>query len=108
MTEKPLIKAVKVSTEEEVKKAFDTAADEVLLDHGKGTGTTFDWSILKAVPDHQYFLAGGLGTENIKEAIRMYHPAVIDLSSSVETNGKKDREKILAAVKAVRDTGKII
>ena len=101
-----MIKAVKVSTEEEVKKAFDTVADEVLLDHGKGTGKTFDWSILKAVPDHRYFLAGGLGTENIKEAIQIYHPAVIDLSSSVETDGKKDRKKILAAVKAVRDTGK--
>ena len=108
LTAKPLIKAVKVSTEEEVKKAFDTAADEVLLDHGKGTGKTFDWSILKAVPDHRYFLAGGLGTENIKEAIQIYHPAVIDLSSSVETDGKKDRKKILAAVKAVRDTGKTI
>jgi phosphoribosylanthranilate isomerase len=80
----------------------------VLLDHGKGTGKTFDWSILKAVPDHRYFLAGGLGTENIKEAIQIYHPAVIDLSSSVETDGKKDRKKILAAVKAVRDTGKTI
>ena len=90
------------------KKAFDTVADEVLLDHGKGTGKTFDWSILKAVPDHRYFLAGGLGTENIKEAIQIYHPAVIDLSSSVETDGKKDRKKILAAVKAVRDTGKTI
>ena len=33
LTAKPLIKAVKVSTEEEVKKAFDTVADEVLLDH---------------------------------------------------------------------------
>ena len=108
LTAKPLIKAVKVSTEEEVKKAFDTVADEVLLDHGKGTGKTFDWSILKAVPDHRYFLAGGLGTENIKEAIQIYHPAVIDLSSSVETDGKKDRKKILAAVKAVRDTGKTI
>ena len=51
LTAKPLIKAVKVSTEEEVKKAFDTVADEVLLDHGKGTGKTFDWSILKAVRD---------------------------------------------------------
>ena len=70
LTAKPLIKAVKVSTEEEVKKAFDTVADEVLLDHGKGTGKTFDWSILKAVPDHRYFLAGGLGTENIKDIDR--------------------------------------
>ena len=41
------------------------------------------------MPDHRYFLAGGLGTENIKEAIQIYHPAVIDLSSSVETDGKK-------------------
>lgn len=65
----------------------------MLLDHGKGTGKTFDWSILKAVPDHRYFLAGGLGTENIKEAIQIYHPAVIDLSSSVETDGKKRPEK---------------
>ena len=115
----PVIRAVNVAGEtaedkESIRRQLESVlADEktagILFDGSSpGAGKTFDWSILKAVPDHRYFLAGGLGTENIKEAIQIYHPAVIDLSSSVETDGKKDRKKILAAVKAVRDTGKTI
>ena len=50
-----------------------------------------------------YFLAGGLNPENIPEAIQRIHPWGIDLSSAVETDGKKDREKILQAVKTVRN-----
>ncbi len=49
-----------------------------------------------------FFLAGGLLPETIPEAIRQLHPSAVDLSSGVETGGIKDREKILAAVAAVR------
>ena len=49
-----------------------------------------------------YFLAGGITPEKIPQAVRRLKPYGIDLSSAVETEGKKDRRKILAAVAAVR------
>lgn len=40
--------------------------------------------------------------ENITEAVSRFHPYALDLSSGVETDGYKDKEKIIAAVAAVR------
>jgi phosphoribosylanthranilate isomerase len=61
-----------------------------------GNGTTFDWGLLDEVDlDHnKIILAGGLKPENIQEAIHIAQPAGIDVSSGVETDGKKDRKKI--------------
>ena len=94
-------------TEEE--RAFSSCADMVLLDHGQGgTGEAFDWTVLERyraggeVPEKPFFLAGGLSPDNISEAVRRCMPFGVDLSSAVETDGKKDREKIMAAVAAVR------
>ena len=50
-----------------------------------------------------WFLAGGLGCENLETAIRTLHPWAVDLSSSVETDGHKDPDKILKAVQTVRN-----
>ena len=47
-------------------------------------------------------VAGGLTPENLPEAVRSLHPWCVDLSSGVETDGVKDREKMAAAVRAVR------
>ena len=80
--------------------------DILILERDKelgGTGETFDWSLLEGWTKRPYFLAGGLNPENIPEAIQRIHPWGIDLSSAVETDGKKDREKILQAVKTVRN-----
>ncbi len=86
-------------------QAPGSSADYILLDHGSGgTGRTFDWSLAENI-SRPYFLAGGLGPDNIGRAIERLHPWAIDLSSSVETEGRKDREKILAAVRAVREYG---
>ena len=81
----------------------------VLLDHGKGgTGERFDWTVLEQYrnrgnePEKPFLLAGGIGPDNISEAVRRCSPFGVDLSSAVETDGKKDREKIMAAVAAVR------
>ena len=99
----PIIKAFSVRTREDVDRAEQSAADHILLDHGAGgTGKTFDWSLLTGVA-RPYILAGGLTPENLPEAIKGLRPWAVDLSSGVETDGKKDRSKILAAVRAVRN-----
>ena len=49
-----------------------------------------------------WLLAGGLTAENVKTAIRRFHPTVVDVSSKVETNGFKDPAKMAAFIAAVR------
>ena len=53
-----------------------------------GTGETFDWELVPPVR-RPFFLAGGIGPENIRSAIATLHPWAVDLSSSLETDGKK-------------------
>ena len=98
----PLIRAVSIRSPEDLTEAEKSPADFVLLDNGAGgTGETFDWSLLSSF-DRPFFLAGGLRLENITEAVSRFHPYALDLSSGVETDGYKDKEKIIAAVAAVR------
>ena len=74
----------------------------ILLDQGAGgTGETFDWSLVPAIK-RPWFLAGGLGCENLESAIHLLLPWAVDVSSSVETGGHKDPDKILEAVYPVR------
>lgn len=49
-----------------------------------------------------YFLAGGIGSGNMHEAAKDLTPYAFDVSSAVETDGYKDREKILTLVEEVR------
>ncbi|MCD7957115.1 MAG: phosphoribosylanthranilate isomerase [Lachnospiraceae bacterium] len=80
----------------------NSSADMVLLDNGGGgTGKTFDWQLAERIK-RPYILAGGIGPDNIAEAVKTLHPWCIDMSSSVETDGKKDRGKILDAVRILR------
>jgi len=80
-----------------------------LFDNPKwGSGCAFDWLRLKgsegtkAALTKPFFLAGGLNPENVREAIRETGPAGVDVSSGVETNGRKDLEKVRKFVNAVR------
>lgn len=103
LTGRPVMKAFSIRERRDLETAARSSADLILLDHGKGgTGESFDWRVLEGWNERPYFLAGGLNQENIPETIRKYHPWGIDLSSAVETDGKKDREKILQAVRSVR------
>ncbi|MGN0747578.1 MAG: phosphoribosylanthranilate isomerase [Aristaeellaceae bacterium] len=97
----PLWKAFTLHTPDDLSAALASSADMILLDSGKGTGQTFDWSLLREV-QRPFLLAGGLTPENIPRARRELHPYGIDLSSGVETDRRKDRDKILAAVAAAR------
>ena len=90
LTEKPLIQAFSIKSKEDVERARESVADYILLDQGSGgTGKVFDWSLVGEV-GRPYFLAGGLGVENLREAIGMLHPWAVDLSSSLEIDGSKD------------------
>ena len=73
----------------------------ILLDAGAGTGTVFDWSMLRQLR-RPYFLAGGLGPDNVEGAVERLHPYAVDVSSGIETDGGKDPEKMAAFVAAVR------
>ena len=87
-----------------VEKARRSPADYVLLDHGKGgTGEVFNWALLAQI-DREYFLAGGLNPDNAVQAAAL-HPYALDVSSGIETDGVKDKEKMklfMARVRAYR------
>ena len=100
-TGKPVIQAFRITSEEDVKRAEHSMADHILLDAGAGTGTVFDWSMLRQLR-RPYFLAGGLGPDNVEEAVERLHPYAVDVSSGIETDGGKDPEKMAAFVAAVR------
>ncbi|MBO7336764.1 MAG: bifunctional indole-3-glycerol-phosphate synthase TrpC/phosphoribosylanthranilate isomerase TrpF [Lachnospiraceae bacterium] len=101
---KPVIKAFRVKTHEDAEAAERSSADMILLDSGAGTGTTFDWSVLKNVK-RPYFLAGGLEPGNAGSAVAQLHPYGLDVSSGIETDGVKDRKKMEAFAKEARAEG---
>ena len=82
---------------DELLKWRDSASDYFILDSGKGSGKTFDWNLIDKNSEffrNSIFLAGGLNSENLTSAIEEFNPFAVDLSSSVETDGFKDEEKI--------------
>ncbi|MBQ8176428.1 MAG: phosphoribosylanthranilate isomerase [Oscillospiraceae bacterium] len=97
----PIIKAFHIESEADIKSANESSADYILLDSGGGTGTAFDHSLIQNLT-RPYFLAGGLTPENVGTAIKTLHPFAVDASSSLETDGFKDKMKMTAFVKAVR------
>lgn len=102
LTGKPLMKAFRVGTAMEIAAAEECSADYVLLDSGEGgTGCVFDWGLLGQI-GRPYFLAGGLTPENVERAVRKFQSFAVDVSSGIETGGRKDSEKMAAFVAAVR------
>ena len=97
----PVINAIEIKEgadyDDELLKWRDSASDYFILDSGKGSGKTFDWSLIDKESEffkNSIFLAGGLNSENLALAIEEFNPFAVDLSSSVETDGFKDEKKI--------------
>lgn len=106
LTNKPLIQAVRVTDAASLANAQKSPADLILLDSGAGgTGTSFDWTLLDKF-ERPYFLAGGLGPDTVGNAVKRFHPYAVDVSSGIETAGKKDPAKMAAFVAAVRKNDK--
>ena len=99
----PVIQAFSVRSSEDIQAAGRSSADFVLLDHGAGgTGRAFDWSLAAAL-DRPYFLAGGLHPGNAAAAAEL-RPYAVDVSSGIETEGVKDRQKMIEFVRRIRHT----
>lgn len=80
----------------------------LLLDsHGQGaaggTGRTFDWSRIPANPGKPFLLAGGIGPDNVFDAICAVRPWGVDVSSGIESApGDKDAERMRRFVENAR------
>lgn len=93
---------------------YARVADALLLDSGRlslpvpelgGTGRTHDWSISAAIVkavEKPVFLAGGLNTGNVREAVAAVRPYGLDLCSGVRTEGALDPDRLAAFVAALR------
>lgn len=104
LTDRPIIKAAKIRTPEDIELVQGLGADYVLLDNGTGTGEMFDHSLLEGAELRQpFFLAGGLTPENLRQAAERVRPYCVDLSSGVESDRVKDRAKMLEAVRIIRE-----
>jgi len=106
LTDKPIIKAFRIRNDKDIIEAQNSTADYILLDSGAGTGEVFDWVLIQNIR-RIYFLAGGLGLNNIRKAINELHPFAVDVSSGIETNGVKDKEKMAEFIAAVREEEKL-
>lgn len=100
-TGRPIWQAFRVAHVGDLAPAQTSAADCILLDSGAGTGKVFDWELLPYI-NRPYFLAGGLDADNVTDALRQAHPYGVDVSSGIESDGRKDREKMAQFVAAVR------
>ncbi|MBR3171701.1 MAG: phosphoribosylanthranilate isomerase [Lachnospiraceae bacterium] len=101
LTGKPVIRAYRIKTAEDIAEAEKCTADHVLLDSGAGTGEMFDWKLIKNMK-RPYFLAGGLSPDNVENAVEQLSPYAVDVSSGIETDGVKDKAKMAAFAAAVR------
>lgn len=104
------IKALSVGADFEPWIAARHQTDAILLDAFDrrargGTGQTFDWEVARRtralVP--KLFLAGGLGPENIEEAIRLVRPYGVDACSCLESEpGRKDAKRVRDFIRQAR------
>ena len=111
LTNRKIIKAIPIRTIQDVKisEEFKNFCDMILFDTKTnnqfgGTGTSFDWKLLKNFKiSKKWMIAGGLNINNIKEALETTKPDIVDISSGVEKErGIKCEEKIKDFIKYVK------
>lgn len=112
----PVWKAFSVANRSDIEKAWSFQADGILLDAGTkqvrgGTGKSFDWNLLEGlgvtIPSEEkkkdLILAGGLNLDNLERALELPEVDILDVSSGVETQGKKDPDKMGRFLDKVRE-----
>lgn len=110
---RPYLKAIRVRKAEDVVNAAQhfTDARAILADafvDGSfgGTGQMCDWSLLPRELSLPLILSGGLDADNIEQAIRLVHPAAVDVSSGVEeSKGIKSAARMAAFIAGVKHAG---
>jgi indole-3-glycerol phosphate synthase/phosphoribosylanthranilate isomerase len=106
---RPLLKALSLTGADDLRQIerYQQSAWRLLIDtpmpEWGGGGQTHDWSLsAQASALTRIFLAGGLTPENVAESIATVHPWAVDVSSGVETDKRKDSQKIKAFIQEVR------
>ena len=103
-----IVQVIHVLDDKSVTEAIGVSAyvDAILLDSGNpnletkelgGTGRTHNWDLSRKIRDQidiPVILAGGINSNNVKQAIEHVQPFGVDLCSSVRTNGKLDEYKL--------------
>lgn len=96
------------ATEAGIRATMEASGAEAFLidtpagDERGGTGRTFDWSLVRDLPG-RIVLAGGLGPDNVAEAIRQVRPWGVDACSRLESApGRKDHAKVTEFIRAAR------
>lgn len=94
---------------------YDSYVDVFLLDSGRpsakvpelgGTGRVHDWNLSAEFvrkSSKPVFLAGGLRSDNVEEAIKTVKPFGLDLCTGVRTDGRLDKDKLKAFMKVVHN-----
>lgn len=109
-----LVQVIHVTGPDSLDEALGAATqvDALLLDSGNprlavkelgGTGRIHDWRVSRMIVERvnvPVFLAGGLNTANVAEAIRAVRPFGVDLCSSVRSNGNLDEGKLVQFIAA--------
>jgi phosphoribosylanthranilate isomerase len=112
-----IVQVVHVLANEDIDKAqvYAESSDLLLLDSGSpntavkelgGTGRTHNWTISKSIVEKvkiPIFLAGGLKSENVIQAIQTVQPYGLDLCSGVRTQDRLDQKKLELFMKTVRN-----
>lgn len=105
----PVVKAIRIADSSSLERIRHYQVAAVLLEAAVpgiagGSGRTFDWELAAPVaPSVRIILSGGLTPENVQRAISQVRPFAVDVSSGVETDGRKDPEKIRAFIERVRE-----
>ena len=107
----PVMKAFRVGENFDTSALDEYQVDAILFDGFSdkefgGTGTRTDWGVASAIVDSgkRLYLAGGLSTENVAEAIRKVRPYAVDACSLLESSrGKKDPDKVRRFIENVRN-----
>ncbi len=104
-----VMKALRVRNAEALAVIEQYGADLFLLDAWSakargGTGVRFDWELAKSLRGRDNIVvSGGLGPENVREAIEYFEPYGVDASSSLEERpGKKSGERVRRFVGAAK------
>ena len=105
-----VMKALRVRDETSLEALDLYEADLFLLDAYSerargGTGESFDWGVAKSLRGRDNIVvSGGLGPENVREAVELFEPYGVDASSRLEDEpGKKNGERVRRFVLAARD-----
>ena len=102
-------KAVRAKAPADIEYADTLGADRLLIDSfvegiAGGTGKTADTEVIKQARfESPFLLAGGIDEKNAASLARELCPYGLDISSSVETDGVKDNDKIRRIIKLIRE-----